>query len=267
MEVGREVLSTFTHCCSPSRMKMFNGVNLSLLLVLFFEVSSSSKGNFNQIHIRPAGISDIVQLQALYRQQYPIKIQNEHKSIAKYVKKAIKSDLKDIGKYYLNPPMHGLWVAVDNALNADDQTVFGMIGIRENKSWKATKSKIDTTIQTHTFQSDDPVDSNRDPNFPLAYKLIDGVIDLLTPPEHIAEAEIMRFGVSPHCRRKGVGSALLEHAKQFCRDVGYGLIVASTMNVLTEAIGFYKTSGFVLEHSEPCGHSRELSFLRFSIAI
>ena len=66
-----------------------------------------------QVQIRLATTNDIEQLKELYSKQYPDNIQKEFKSIAKYMKKALKTDLNDINKHYLSKPKHGLWVAVD----------------------------------------------------------------------------------------------------------------------------------------------------------
>eukprot|EP00483_Globobulimina_turgida_P000616 UN00616 len=147
-----------------------------------------------------------------------------------------------------------------------------MIGIRENKSWKANKQ---------TKQNDSYSNEDRKPDFDLAYKLIDDVIDILTKcndqnysnekyekdENNKNEAEIMRFGVSNTCKRKGIGTTLLNHVKEFCIDNGYKSIIASTMNVLKEAILFYKSTGFVLEHTEPCGNNAKLEFLRFRLTL
>merc|ERR1711971_926542 len=78
------------------------------------------------------------------------------------------------------------------------------------------------------------------------------------------EAEIMRLGVSKAWRRQGVGTILLNHAKQFCIDQGYERLIASTMNVLDDAIYFYKLTGFTLINQESCGNTNEnLKFFRF----
>eukprot|EP01084_Bolivina_argentea_P008388 15716_1 len=216
--------------------------------------------------IRLATVEDVSELHVLYTEQYPIDIQKQYKSISKYVKKALKTDLKEINKHYLNKPKHGLWVSIDT----NTKTIIGMIGIRENNSWKANKNKQQqnvTIIQNDRNKPDKP-------DFDLAYKLIDDVIDILLTHQTINheemdnnEAEIMRFGVSKTCRRMGVGTALLNHVKQFCIDNNYKSVIASTMNVLEDAIMFYKSTGFVLEHTEPCGNNSKLEFLRFRLLL
>ena len=207
-----------------------------------------------RVFIRSATVEDVDQLQTLYMQQYPQLIQQEHKSIAKYIKKALNTDLKDIHKHYLIPPEHGLWVAFNSN---NPNIIIGMIGIRQNKSWNSAKQN---TLNRH----------DKKPNFRLAYNLIDEMIQLLMTNNiagavnHI-EAEIVRFGVSKAWRRKGVGTILLNHAKQFCANNGYQRIIASTMSVLDDAIYFYKSVGFKLKDTEPCGKDQKLQFLRFTL--
>eukprot|EP01083_Nonionella_stella_P071098 190770_1 len=222
----------------------------------------------SDIKIRCARGTDAVALQDLYSAQYPSTIQTQHKSISKYVKKARKTDLKDIHKYYLNKARHGLWVAIDTN-NAN--TIIGMIGIRENRSWTATKQTTNLSIKSHHKKQNSMNDTNRKPDFKLAYQLIDDMIAILTTGKeqhchHIKsnEAEVMRFGTSINYRRKGIGTALFAHVKQFCIENDYNVIVASTMNVLQDAVQFYKASGFILKHTEPCGYDSHLNFLRFT---
>ena len=195
------------------------------------------------VQIRSARTSDITQLHRLYSDQYPDAIKNKHKSIAKYIRKALKTDLKQIAKHYLDPPRHALWVAVD----AKDETIIiGMLAIRANKSCK---------MKQRTAQS-------------ASIQMLDELITTFSGAHVWADAELMRFGVLQSYRRKGVGSALLEHAKRFCCDKGYGCITASTMNVLEDAIRFYEASGFTLQRTEPCGpRSSSLKFLRFVLGL
>ena len=218
-------------------------------------------------------MKDIAQLQSLYSQQYPNDIQQQHKSIAKYIKKAFKTDLKDIHKYYLKPARHELFVAVDEN-NTD--SIIGMIGIRENKSWNVRKiiQKKVVNDDKMEIKTEADIEGDRKPNFKFAHQCIDDVIDILQSMDkneqkiddqqlQNIEAEIMRFGVAGNYRRKGIGTALMDHAKNFCMENEYKIIVASTMNVLEDAVSFYKSSGFKLEETEPCGYNTKLSFLRF----
>ena len=228
--------------------------------------------------IREASLDDICQLQSLYKQQYPLEIQQKHKSISKYIKKSFKTDLNDINKYYLYPDRHGLFVA--NAMNDTNNSneIIGMIGIRENKSFNINKFNI-LKDKVEIKQMDIDTDGDRKPDFEYAYQCIDDVIDIFTSInngkfiksnskqknviKHCKEAEIMRFGVSKNYRRRGIGKALFNHIKQFCIDNGYEFIVASTMNVLHDAIQFYKSTGFQLIETESCGPDTKLQFLRF----
>ncbi|ETO29679.1 acetyltransferase domain-containing protein [Reticulomyxa filosa] len=166
---------------------------------------------------------DETQLCELYSAQYPEKIQQQYKSIRKYVKKALKSDLSDIDKYYLSKEAYGFWVAVlsDDTSDKDAQVqegkIIGMIGVQENKSWF-----------DHNSQND-----------------------------KLHKAEIVRLGVHESHRKCGVGTALLQHLLAFCKSCKYDLIVATTMNVLPDAIAFYETNGFERLHTELCASATQ----------
>ena len=206
--------------------------------------------------IRMARLDDIDQIRSLYQEQYSADLQQKYKSISKYVKRTLKTDLKDINKFYLSHPRHGLWVVyhVDNP-----DIIIGMIGIHEDYSNKKS-------FERKTKRIDDK------PDFKLAHKLIDDVIDILMnglDNRHKQDfmvndtAEIRRFVVSNKYRRQGIGSILLEHLEGFCMKHGYTKLTASTMNVLKGAIEFYKTKGFELVKSDKCGKCNDLKLLKF----
>eukprot|EP01083_Nonionella_stella_P071099 190771_1 len=163
----------------------------------------------SDIKIRCARGTDAVALQDLYSAQYPSTIQTQHKSISKYVKKARKTDLKDIHKYYLNKARHGLWVAIDTN-NAN--TIIGMIGIRENRSWTATKQTTNLSIKSHHKKQNSMNDTNRKPDFKLAYQLIDDMIAI-----HIKsnEAESKDSPCMLHPIPNGVNDAMTMHETEF----------------------------------------------------
>ena len=213
--------------------------------------------------IRMARFDDIDQIRTLYQEQYSADLQQKHKSISKYIKRTLKTDLKDINKYYLTHSRRGLWV-VYHIENPD--VIVGMVGVQEDYSNKkfAQKSKANMTLA----RTDDK------PDFVLAYKLIDDVIDLLmnglgdkTTESMNDTAEIRRFVVSNSHRRRGIGSLLLEHVMEFCLNHEYKRLTASTMSVLKEAIEFYKGKGFELVQSDQCRSDSDLMLLRFSSMI
>ena len=176
--------------------------------------------------MREAEEKDIEKCCELYKSQYSETIQKEYKSIKKYLNKALKKDLKYLNDYYLNINNHNFWVAIivndsdnNNENNNNDNEIVGMIGIRENKPWNENNKN----------------NKNNENNVKKT-------------------AEIVRFGVSLKYRKKGIGKSLIDHAIKFCVKMGYNCIVASTMNVLNDAILFYTNYGFQLQLQEKCGN-------------
>ena len=68
------------------------------------------------------------EIQELYMNFYP----KGYKSVKKYAKKALKTDLKDFGrmKDAYEQPGCGLWVA-----ETEDGLVVGMVGVRHLQNW------------------------------------------------------------------------------------------------------------------------------------
>jgi len=57
-------------------------------------------------------------------------------------------------------------------------------------------------------------------------------------------AEIRRIYIDPAFRRQGLGRALLRHAEQCAKQLGYDALVLSTAEIQTAAIELYKAEGF-----------------------
>ena len=67
------------------------------------------------------------------------------------------------------------------------------------------------------------------------------------------EAEIRRLAVHRDVRRHGIASQLLDHAEEFCRDLGYARTIAWTYNHMPEAIAFLRRRGYqeIEDHAFP----------------
>ncbi|WP_050605218.1 GNAT family N-acetyltransferase [Ruegeria sp. 6PALISEP08] len=77
---------------------------------------------------------------------------------------------------------------------------------------------------------------------------IDGYIRLsegsIAPVDGLSDLEIVTFYVQPRHHGKGIGSALLQVAIDYCRDKGRTEIWLTTNSENTAAIDFYLSKGF-----------------------
>lgn len=210
----------------------------------------------------------------------------------------MKTDLNDIERYYLSQINHSIWVAVSNTTHE----ILGMIAVRANQSWKNTqkiktnvrnmdKNRYKNILNLKILKGNPTTDSSANSasnSFASIYQQIDEIIDILETAQNphtkgiqsIVDtatdntnsntdniAEIMRLCVSVNARRIGIASALMETLIKFCINHGYKTIVATTMNVLNEAMEFYEAAGFQMIGNEKCGNSSnsELYFVRYSM--
>ena len=64
--------------------------------------------------------------------------------------------------------------------------------------------------------------------------------------------QIAEFYVAPAHRRQGVGAAIVDAVKRYCRAVGrHRLLEASTLRFNTRAYAFWSSQGFVTESETP----------------
>jgi predicted acetyltransferase len=64
--------------------------------------------------------------------------------------------------------------------------------------------------------------------------------------------EIAEFYVAPDQRRRGVGAAVVDAVKRYCRAIGrHRLLEASTLRFNTGAYAFWSSQGFVTESETP----------------
>lgn len=242
-------------------------------------------------------------LKALYSTQYPENVTNRFKAVRKYVQKALQHDLNDISKHYNSLSSQSsncslLWVAVipiptkrsitntNTNVNINDSDakieqqaigdkIVGMIGIRPNVGWNGSiLASYDTNKDINKQLKSEPsrIDKNgngADSASDVKYQNTtndgdDGDGSRMNINCNYKIAEIVRFGVQYEYRNKGIGSELLNYVSKYCIKNGYDILVATTMNVLNDAILFYNKNGFVLNNSENCGKSGELKFLRFA---
>ncbi|MGN0268272.1 MAG: ribosomal protein S18-alanine N-acetyltransferase [Lachnospiraceae bacterium] len=61
------------------------------------------------------------------------------------------------------------------------------------------------------------------------------------------EGELLRIGVSPACRRLGIGQALIEQMNDYARDNGIGSIWLEVRESNEAARRLYEKSGFVIQ--------------------
>ncbi|MBI3317714.1 MAG: GNAT family N-acetyltransferase [Candidatus Omnitrophica bacterium] len=80
-----------------------------------------------------------------------------------------------------------------------------------------------------------------------------------------SEAAILRrLFVSPDCRGKGVGQALLEAALRFCREKGFREVIIRTSTRMEQAIRLCRSLGFQEDGSWAMG---EVTLIRFRLRL
>ena len=63
---------------------------------------------------------------------------------------------------------------------------------------------------------------------------------------------VTELWVEEHHRKKGVGKALMDKAKELCHERGHRAIILETQSCNTNAIGFYRHEGFGLIGFDSC---------------
>ena len=76
-------------------------------------------------------------------------------------------------------------------------------------------------------------------------------------------AMLRRLFVDPQYRRKKIGSQLLEHAIQFCRDVGYAELIFKTTSTMQSAVRLCEKKGFLPRARLSLGPIQLLKFALF----
>jgi len=84
-----------------------------------------------------------------------------------------------------------------------------------------------------------------------------GFVGLRLPPTHevagLEPPEIIDIGVMPDCRRRGVGSALLDHAVRETQRAGHAVLWVSTDGDDAGNLSFYRACSFRLAAAVPDG--------------
>ena len=124
----------------------------------------------------------------------------------------------------------------------------------------------------------DPESTDADlENIELAYIQAGGAFDVLENesgeligsvglyPLMRGRCELRKMYLSKTCRGQGMGKALLEHALQRARELGFHQVELETASVLKEAIYLYKRYGFKpLNREHLCGRCDQAYFLELA---
>ena len=73
-------------------------------------------------------------------------------------------------------------------------------------------------------------------------------------------AEIVRMCVAPELRRTGIGAKILERLCQEAKELGFKRIILETNSTWSNAIEFYKKSGFHITHRHEGPFGDEVHF-------
>jgi len=77
-----------------------------------------------------------------------------------------------------------------------------------------------------------------------------GMVGIERSSDDAHAGEVRRMYVDGAYRRQGLGSVLLSHAEQFCRDYGYAKVVLSTSELQPQAIALYRARGYTQVREE-----------------
>lgn len=69
---------------------------------------------------------------------------------------------------------------------------------------------------------------------------------------HETMVNVLGIAVSSDCRRSGVGRSLLEHAKNWAKELGKNVIRLNSGSTRKEAHAFYRVMGFDSEKEQIC---------------
>jgi ribosomal protein S18 acetylase RimI-like enzyme len=88
--------------------------------------------------------------------------------------------------------------------------------------------------------------------------LVVGMIGVQMTKEN--QAEIRRLRVDPNHRRQGIGTALLTHAIEFCRERGYLKVILDVRIERAPAIAMFEKMGFTLARTRQMSDQRVHEF-------
>lgn len=75
---------------------------------------------------------------------------------------------------------------------------------------------------------------------------------------HETMVNVLGIAVSSDCRRSGVGRSLLEHTKNWAKELGINVIRLNSGSARKEAHAFYRVMGFDSEKEQICFNMRLL---------
>ena len=157
------------------------------------------------IVIRSFQTSDLAQCQALFSAGHM-----SYGDAKKYIDYAMRKDMSDIDKNYMQVTNGHWWVAV----STDDNQIIGQIAILPLKIG--------------------------DPSY---YKT-------MSADERDQTCELVRLGVASDAQRFGLGKKLLSTLSEFARERGFNQVHVTTLTSMDKACAFYERNGFVKGYIE-----------------
>ncbi len=119
-----------------------------------------------------------------------------------------------------------------------------------------TKKRFDTPFHNPDYQSDSLYSD--DWKEAIAYGAFEGdtlVGAIETCPEWNRRLRVTEMWVDSRYRRKGVGSALMEHVRQIAKKEGRRALVLETQSRNSGAIAFYISQGYTMIGFDDCCYS------------
>ncbi|CAF1113398.1 unnamed protein product [Adineta ricciae] len=157
------------------------------------------------IIIRSFQASDLAQCQALFSAGHM-----SYGNAKIYIDHAMRKDISDIDKNYMQVTNGHWWVAV----STEDNRIIGQIAILPLKIGDPSFYKT---------MSDDECDQT---------------------------CELIRLVVAPDAQRLGIGKKLISTLFEFARERGFNQVHLTTLTSMDKACAFYERNGFVKGHIE-----------------
>eukprot|EP00064_Thunnus_orientalis_P018918 superscaffoldBa00004521_g19027 len=150
-----------------------------------------------------------------------------HEIYETYMMRRLSTDMADIQASYLDNPDNGFWVAEDGA--NDSSKVVGMVAVMGKKAGDENERCDDLNGGVMGEFAQDAGDGS--------YGEMSGMVVVFP------------------CRRKNLGSQLIQKAMDFCKERGYTRLVLDISSPQTAAISLYQKLGFVQTASHNNTHA------------
>ncbi|XP_042265555.1 N-acetyltransferase family 8 member 3 [Thunnus maccoyii] len=150
-----------------------------------------------------------------------------HEIYETYMMRRLSTDMADIQASYLDNPDNGFWVAEDGA--NDRSKVVGMVAVMGKKAGDENERCDDLNGGVMGEFAQDAGDGS--------YGEMSGMVVVFP------------------CRRKNLGSQLIQKALDFCKERGYTRLVLDISSPQTAAVSLYQKLGFVQTASHNNTHA------------